>query len=253
MTRSSAIALAALVASASSLMAQTITFALKMESTSFVAGETVYAKVDIVNRGTRPVVISDFGPSKGNRLYFEISRTSHFTLPQRREGLIIDDLDLVRDEGASFRIPISEWYDLSAEGRYAIKAVLILDNLRYDSPSTSFDVVPGIELASLRQYVSANPPVERDLRLVYWTRNGQDLAFLRTKDSPAGKTYGTLLLCPILRVKKPTMRLEGDDSVLVFRQVSRDSTILATINSTLEGVELVRQDQAIPGNAKTAP
>lgn len=253
MTKSSAIVLAALVASASALQAQTITFDMKMESGSFVGGETVYAKVDIVNRGTRPVVISDFGPAKGNRLYFEVLRTAHFTLPQKRKGLIVNDLDLERDEGASFRIPLSEWYDLSAEGRYIIKAVLILGNIRYDSPSTSFDVVPGIELASLRQYVSANPPVERDLRLVYWTRNGQDMAFLRTTDTPSGKTYGTLLLGPILRIKKPVMRIDGDDRVFIYRQVSRDATIRTTVKSTLDGVELVEQSQAIPGNAETAP
>lgn len=253
MRKAIATAMAALLASAIHAWSQTITFNLKMESTSFVAGETVYAKVDIVNRGTRPVVISDFGPSKGNRLYFEISRTAHFTIPKKREGLIIDDLDLVRDEGASFRIPLSEWYDLSAEGRYVIKAVLILDNLRYDSPSTSFDVVPGLEMASVRQYVSANPPIVRDLRLVRWTRDGRDMAFLRTKDSPSGKTYGTLLLGPILYVKKPVMRLEDDDTLLIYRQVSRDATIMATVKSTLEGVELVEQTQAIPGNAKMAP
>lgn len=253
MNKATVLMLAAVAAFVSPLCAQTITFRLEMENDYFVMGETVKAKVDIINRGTRPVVISDYGPSKGNRLYFEVSRTAHLLIPQKRQGLIVEDLDLARDEGQSFSIPISEWYDVSAEGKYFVTAVLILGNMRYETATVTFSVVPGMPLASLHQYVSANPPVERDLMLVSWNRRGRDLAFLRTCDTTSGRTYGTLLLGPIMRVKTPVMKFDGDETVLIYRQVSRDVTMLSKVESTLDGVVLTEQLQAIPGNATAAP
>ena len=236
---------------ASAALAQTLGFEVEMKHTTYVVGEPVLASVTIENHGFRPVNVTDFGPFKENRLFFEISQQSQpqVFLKQRREGKIITDLELEKDEGTSCGVNLSEWYNLLPPGPYRIRAVLILGNQRYESPLTGFDIVPGIELASETQYLQGRPPIERKLLLVYWSRDGKDVAFLRAWDSN-GTTYGTLELGSLIRNRKPVLQRDGDTTYFVHRQVSSDSFRRAEIISDASGVALKEQltsvDVAVP-------
>lgn len=236
------LAIAALCLASSAALAQTLGFEVEMKHTSYVVGEPVLASVTIENHGFRPVHVTDFGPFKENRLFFEISQQPQpqVYLKQRREGKIITDLELEKDEGTSCGVNLSEWYNLLAPGPYRIRAVLILGNERYESPLTGFDIVPGIELASETQYLQASPPVERKLLLVYWSRNGKDVAFLRARDSD-GTTYGTLELGSLIRNRRPVLQRVGETTYYVHRQVSSDAFRRAEIISDASGVSLKEQ------------
>lgn len=241
------VALALLAASA--VRAQSLGFAVEMKHPSYVVGEPVFAAVTIENHGFRPVNITDFGPFKDNRLFFEISRTPQVYLKQRRDGKIITDLELEKDNGTTCGINLSEWYDLLSPGAYRIRAVLIVGNERYESPMTSFDIVPGIELASVTQYLQGKPPLERKLLLVYWSRDGKDVAFLRSWDAN-GRIYGTLEIGPLIRNRKPVLQRVNETTYYVHRQVTSDALQRAEIISDASGVSIKEQllavDSAVP-------
>ena len=245
-TRLPAIAAAALLAASASL-AQTLGFAVEMKHRDYVVGEPVLATVAIENHGFRPVNISDFGPFKNNRLFFEISKTPQVYLKQRREGKIVTDIALEKDEGATCGVNLSTWYDLLAPGSYRIRAVLILGNERYESPTTSFDIVPGIELARTTQYILGRPTIERTLLLVYWSRDGKDVAFLRAWDAN-GAVYSTLEIGALIRNRRPELQKINDTTYRVHRQVTSDALQRAEIISDASGISLKEQQTAVdPG------
>ncbi len=240
--RLAAAALALLAAS--SLRAQSLGFAVEMKHPAYVVGEPVLAAVTIENHGFRPVNITNFGPFKENRLFFEISQTPQVYLKQRREGKIITELELEKDEGSTCGVNLSEWYNLLSPGTYRIRAVLLLGNERYESPMTGFDIVPGIELAKATQYLQGRPPIERTLLLVYWSRGGKDVAFLRAWDAN-GRTYGTLEIGSLLRNRKPVLQKVNDTTYYVHRQVTSDALQRAEIVSDVSGVSLKEQQVAV--------
>lgn len=244
-----AVLLAALVARAPVACAQALGFEVKMTYGAYVVGEPVTAAVTIENHGVRPVNIAEFGPYKDNRVFFEIWRTAQNYLKKRREGKIITDLEIEKDEGAVCNVVLSDWYPLLDAGSYRVRAVLIAGDERYESPVAAFDVVPGIELAAATQYLPGRPPVERSLRLVYWTRNGKDVAFLRAWDGN-GVTYGTLEIGQLLRVRKPVLQQAGETTFHVFRQVTGEANQRAEIVSDASGVSLKEQlvtlDSGVP-------
>ena len=223
-----------------SMRAQSLSFAVEMKHNSYVVGEPVLASVVIENHGFRPVNISDYGPFKGNRIFFEISQTPQVYLKQRREGKIITDLELEKDEGATCNVNLSSWYNLLSPGAYRIHAVLILGDQRYESQMTSFDIVPGIELAKATQYLQGRPPTERTLLLVYWGRDGKDVAFLRAWDAD-GTTYVTLEIGSLIRNRRPVLQKVDDTTYFVHRQVTSDALQRAKIVSDASGVSLMEQ------------
>ncbi len=244
------LAAAALVLlAASSMRAQSLGFEVEMKHPAYVVGEPVLAAVTIENHGFRPVNITNFGPFKENRLFFEISQTPQVYLKQRREGKIITELELEKDEGSTCGVNLSEWYNLLSPGSYRIRAVLILGNERYESPMTGFDIVPGIELATATQYLQGRPPIERTLLLVYWSRGGKDVTFLRAWDAN-GRTYGTIEIGSLLRNRKPVLQKVNETTYYVHRQVTSDALQRAEIISDASGVSLTEQqvgiDPAVP-------
>ena len=93
------------------MRAQSLGFAVEMKHPAYVVGEPVLAAVTIENHGFRPVNITDFGPFKDNRLFFEISRTPQVYLKQRREGKIINICSMMSEyfppmrQISSFKLP----------------------------------------------------------------------------------------------------------------------------------------------------
>ena len=226
---------------ASASIAQSLGFSVEMKHSSYVVGEPVRSTVTIENRGFRPVNITDYGPFKDNRLFFEISHTPHVYLKQRKEGKIVTDIELEKDEGMSCEVNLSTWYDLLSPGVYRIRAVLILGNERYESPMTSFDIVPGIELAKSTQYIQWKPTIERTLLLVYWSRNGKDVAFLRAWNAD-GTTYSTLEIGSLIRNRKPVLQKVDDTTYYVHRQVASDTLQRTEVISDASGISL-RENQ----------
>ena len=227
--------------------AQLISFDQTMTHNVYISCEPVEVTVNIVNKGARPIVISDFETFKNNRLYFEISKATapHFTLRQVKPGKIVPELNLEKGEGIEFSVELSEWYDLTEEGKYFVKAVLVSGDTKYSTELATFEIVPGIELLQASQYVAGHPAIERTLSFVYWTRDGKDVAFLKAWDKSTGARYQTLTIGTILRVKKPVLEPIDDTSYYFYRQVTRDVFVRAEVHSTVDGISVKEQLQAI--------
>lgn len=224
---------------------QTISFKLNTEHSSYVVGEEVKLSLRLVNMGITPVIINDYEVYKNNRIVIDIVNQDKEHLKPFRDGPIVTDLALEKDEGEIITINLSEWYQLDV-ARYQLKVLLFCNGLRYESEMIIFDVVPGIELASASHYTSLSPAIERTLRLVYWSREGRELAFLRADDRPGG-ICRTLMLGNIVRVKKPSIeKIKGTpSSFYIYRQVTRDVLSRTEIMSDVNGIHVKDNKRAI--------
>ena len=244
LTKTAAPALLAL-SLALSASAQAVSFRLTTDHESYVLGENVELTVKIVNQGALPIVIRDYEAYAGNRLFLEITDQNKASARKIREGDIVTDLALEKDEGQAIKINLAEWY-LLPTAHYQVRAVLICNGMRYDSPLQVFDVVPGIELATSSHYVSLRPPVERTIRLVYWGRDGRELAFLRAEDKPTGTLCRTLILGDIMRVKTPSIEKRKEEGhFYVYRQATRDLISRVEIVSDATGIWIADVKRAV--------
>lgn len=227
----------ALALAAGCAFSQTVSFGLTFDHQTYVKGEPVVLTLKLVNQGVAPIIISDYEAYSANKLVFEIIPQDGRQLTQSREGAIVDDLSLERDEGQAIKINLSNWFVFDV-ARYRIRAQLFCNGLRYDSLPEVFDVVPGIELAKATHYVSLHPAVERTLTLVYWAREGREIAFLRGDDRQTGAFCQTLVLGDVMRVKTPSIERKADEDGVfyVYRQVNRDTLSRVEVASDAKGL-----------------
>lgn len=245
-TMSTAAAAVFAAMAATALYAQKVTFALSMSHQSYVAGEPVELTFRIGNAGATPIIVSDFEAYSGNRVEIEITSQDQTRLRPFRDGSIIDDLSLEKDEVQAYRVPLSDWFALPV-GRYRVSVKLFCNGLMFKSPEEIFDVVPGFELATARHFVSRTPPVERTLRLVYWAREGHETAFLRADDNPPSNRWRTIALGDIVRVKRPSIEPNpaSPGSFFVYRQVNRDTLSRVEVVSNEEGIRVAEVKRAV--------
>ena len=230
-----------------SVFAQAIQFSLEMDNVSYVVGEHVTCKVKITNVGDKPLVIDDFTAFRNNRLFFEIYEKPNELYPQARTGKIIEEMNLHHNEGEGFDVDLSEWYELVKPAHLFIRAILVCNGKRYESNVECFDIVPGIELARLVQFIPGSPSIERTIRLVYWNRKGRELAFLCASDSPTGIIWLSLPLGDVVRVRKASIMDDCGDSAMfsVYRQATRDMLVRTIVQSDRNGIKIVKQSRAI--------
>ncbi|NLF22780.1 MAG: hypothetical protein GX590_06405 [Lentisphaerae bacterium] len=221
--------------------AQLVALDARPEFASYVIGEPLMVRVSLANHGAQPIVIGDHEAFRDNRIFMEIRRNPHETLPVLRPEPILGEVDLENGEVLAVTVDLGEWYPLLEAGRYYFNVVLLHNNRRYASDQRVFDIVPGIELARLVQVVRGSRIVERAFTLVYWARNDREDAFLRVVDQPDNLTWTTLALGPIVRVAKPELKQVDEATISVFQQASRDVLMTSIIRSDADGPVLVQQ------------
>lgn len=219
--------------------AQSVAFRVSMNHQAYITGEKVELTFKLRNTGLAPIVVADYEAYKDNRVEIEIRNQERKVVRPFKEGAIIESLSLEHDEEQTFRIPLTDWFPLGI-GHYQVKILVFNNGLRFDSPIEVFDVIDGLELASVSHYVSRMPPVERTLHLVYWSREGRELAFLRAEDRPASGRWETILLGDIMRVKRPSIERDpkNPDQFFIYRQVNRDTLSRIAIVSNAEGIRI---------------
>ncbi len=230
--------------------AQSVNFKLSTDHGSYVLGEAINFSLRIVNLGVAPILISNFDAYKDNRLDIEIKDQDGKIINCIKQKKIIDELSIEKDEGKLIKINLTEWYTLMP-GHYQIRVMLICNGLRYDSPIEVFDVVPGFDLASNTHYISLRPAVERTLKLVYWTRDGRETAFLRAEDSPVNAICRSIMLGDILRVKNPSIeRKSGEKNTFyIYRQATRNVITRTEVVSDTDGIRVVDTKRKIESSS----
>ncbi len=230
----------AMILFAACACAQSVNFHLTTDHGSYVVGERIQFTVRIINKGVAPIIISDFDLYKDNRLNIEIINQDKQIVKAYREGQIVKELSLEKDAGEIISVNLTEWYHLNP-GHYQIRVQLTCNGYRYDSPIQVFDVVPGFDLASTVHYVSLRPSIERTLRLVYWAREGREIAFLRADDSPQSSFCRSIMLGDIMRVKTPSIeRVKGKENCFyIYRQTTKNILTRTEIISDTDGIRVV--------------
>lgn len=237
---------AASILMAQAIRAQSVAFNLSLSHQVYITGEKVEITFKIKNTGIAPIIVADYEAYKDNRVEIEIKDHGHKVVKPFKEGAIIESLALEHDEEQSFRVPLTDWFPLGV-GHYQVKIRVFSNGYRYDSPIEVFDIVDGMELATASHYVSRNPPVERTLHLVYWSREGRELAFLRAEDRPGFSRMETLMLGDIMRVKRPSIERDSKNPELfyIYRQVNRDTLSRIGVVSNAEGIRVADIKHAV--------
>lgn len=229
--------------------AQILELGVQLTHGVYVLGESIDAKVRVINRGAQPLVIDDHEAFRDNRLVFEITTANNEAVETRRQERMVSEMDLNLNEAFETEVDLGAWYSINKPGRYFVTAVLFHNDRRYVSDRRAFDVVPGLELASLTTILPGSPAVERQFTLVYWTREGADWGFVRIEDKTTGTRWQTIPLGKILRVTPPRLVAEEVDLVTVTHQSTRDIFMVSGIRSTAAGPVLLKQAKKLDETA----
>ena len=123
------------------------------------------------------------------------------------------------------------------------------DNQRFDSNSRAIDVVPGLEIKTAIQLFADRPEFQRKLSLVYFMRKQSEYIFLRITDTPGERTWSTLELGQLLRTTPPVIEVSQDGVVTILHRATRDVFLRTRVRSTVQGVELLGQEQIVDHHA----
>jgi hypothetical protein len=186
---------------------------------SFVVGEPIAATVVLQSQSVIPLV---FGNEHHNaELFLEIvSSSTGRGQPLRKR--VSRDLVLMPRESFRDVVEVTSIFDFLAGGNYRLSVVVVHEGMSYRSPIFVFDVVPGIEMQSLRQMLPGYRDIEVVYSFRYATREGREDAYMVIESSDGRSLFGTFTLGPLLRLYRPMIRSRADGSVVVVHQSGRN-------------------------------
>jgi len=216
MMKRATMALVCLLAGAHAGRATPIGLGLRVEHKQFLKFERTMVYLQMQSRLDAPLV---FGHEEGNVILdLDVRRASGERMDPFREQPIVSAISVGGGETRTIRFDLSRWYDLSGTGRYLVKATARWKNRQFVSGSVAFDVVRGMELARVRQYLPGYDDVERIYSVRYVAREETEVAFLRVDEAPSGTNYGVFELGPIIRLFRPTIEIGKGGRVTVTHQ-----------------------------------
>jgi hypothetical protein len=180
--------------------------------------EPVIATVNIENMTGRPLVLS--GPNANGRLRFDIEMTPGRTLPQTQFPLLEESVEIPVRESWSGSFILSDAYDMRQEGPYTVRARVDAAGEAFIAPRVFVDVVPGLEIMSLRSLAKAQGETLRLHRLMSVNRDRGEFLLLRIDDPEGGICYAVQSLGRIIRARPPRLEVDGDFNVHILHQTS---------------------------------
>ena len=232
------IMMTAILAVAASAFAQRIDVSLTLAYGVFVVGEPVLVQVKVSNQMRESLEFGDEDTflmeiSKGDR-YNELSPETDkpFIKPRRLAS------------GGTFehKMEMDKWFPLDDTGKYLIRAVVVHNDMRYESVVKSFDVIPGISMKEGVQMFAGKQHFQRNFKLVHWARNQFDHLFLRIEDAPSGKIWDTIDLGTIVRGGDPRLDIAPTGEVTVLHRANADSFLRTVIWSLPDSVEIAERN-----------
>ena len=215
---------------------------LKIDPGSALQFETVNAYVTVLNYdGTDDFIIDSDQAENKARVSFVVERKRDEPVRRINDSPVLKKMKVAPGERQDFVTDISLYYDMTAVGRYTIKAVIEAGGIQYESNPVLLDIVRGIDVCSVTRGVAGYSEQTRNYTLRYWARNKKEYLFLCV-DEDSGKTsYGVFLLGPVIRVIKPILDVARDGGVKVLHQVSPDCFVHSRFESNADGVFFVDQ------------
>jgi len=201
--------------------AQEMGLLISTPNTVYLAGEPVVADVRIHNRTTRAFQVKR-GVSPSYLGLMVTQGEARNLIEPFDPGAVPVEVTIPSSAVWEGQIEVSAFVPVREPGRYLLRLVVEHGGIRYESFPRSFDVVPGLELAKVAQVFPGDPPLRRQIRLAYWSRNQMEELFLQIADQPQIRVWRTYRLGPLLRITEPKMDMAPDGVLTVVHRATPD-------------------------------
>jgi hypothetical protein len=215
-----------------------ITVKIDLAHTAYVSGERIRAVVDVANASAD--VIDAGKKSSPDKLILELFRASdRYQFAKQAKKPFVVPFQLLSGEGQKLETFVADYFPFADDTRYLVRAVLIHNGMRFESPYKSFDIVPGLKLGHAIQMFSSRPGLTREFELVYWSRNRIEHMFLKAKDTGTStRRWFTTDLGPLLRVTPPKISVLKTGEIIVLHRTNQDAFIRSEFWSLPDAFEL---------------
>ncbi|MFO7936286.1 MAG: hypothetical protein R6V06_01600 [Kiritimatiellia bacterium] len=217
--------------------AQEFQLSFKPACSSFIVGEPVVVRMNVVNVG-RTLLDTRSGT---DRLFVEVTYQDRYNeLTPVTKAPFAKAFKLDPGRKHTSRIELDKWYSLLKEGKYFAKLVLICGKSRYESTKKSFDIVPGIPVKEGIQMFVSREKTRRMFKIVHWNRRQAERLFLRVEDQPGGEVWDTIDLGPHLKSSDPKLDIAANGEITVVHKANQDTfhrTVLWSLPDSLEIAE----------------
>ena len=241
-----AAAMVALLASAANISTE-ISVTLKMDAGVYVMGERIRCEVAIENSSSDSIDVGTRGSA--DSLVIELYRANdREQYDKLSKGQFTAPFLLHSGEGQRLESFLGDHYAFQEETRYLARAVLVHGGYRYQSSFKSFDVIPGMKLASAMQLFSANSSCERHFEVVFTSRNRSEHAFLKISDVAGGRTvyrWPTADLGTILRISPPKISIMPSGEVVILHRANQDNYVRSVFWSLPSAFEFQERESML--------
>ncbi len=219
---------------------------VELENRAMLEFESVVATVTLHNDAETPIVIgaTDFNA----KLEIVLSRqnlTSEESEATRKRP-IVRSLVILPGDTRKELVEVSTLFDLREPGGYRLSVEVVHEDIRYVAREQIFDVVSGIELASITHPMPGYRNTKLTYSLRYWARASSEHLFLVIRDETARMSYGTFDLGRVIRFVAPKMTYARDGVLTVVHQSGRERHTRSVFKVTGEGVQFAEQTQHLP-------
>ena len=239
-----------ILALAGQAFAQRVDVSLTLAYGTFITGEPVLIQVKMTNmlRGAL-----DFGEDSDDRFLIEVSKNDRYhELTPDTDQPFIKPVTVAVGNTFEYMMEVDKWFTIDSTGKYLIRAVVVHDDMRYESVVRSFDIVPGIPIKDGVQMFAGKQRFQRNFKLVRWTRNQFDRLFLRIEDEPSGKVWDTIDLGMFVKGVEPKLDIAPNGEVTVFHRANADSFLQTILWSLSENVEISERNSLLDPAAVSA-
>ncbi|MBN1556940.1 MAG: hypothetical protein JW951_02200 [Lentisphaerae bacterium] len=215
---------------------------LTMEHHVYLQFEPMVGYLTLWNESDYPVVIDADDPERANTALRLIVTRDGRPVMRLNDRPLLRRLLLLPGERHVMMTDLSARFDVGTASRYLIDAEAVRDGVAYGAKPFMVDVVPGIEITSVKRGVPGYPGRERAYSLRYWTREKQEQLFLRIDEPSSGDNYGVFQLGRLLRFYKPRLRVDRDGFVTVIHQTAYNRYVRTVFEATPNEVRFLDQE-----------
>ena len=232
--------IAMIVALTAAQAAAQVEVALRIETSAVLSYESLLARVTVRNNSAYPLTLNGSGAHSA-ALRFRIERKSDDRVPMASNARALQRTVIPVGATKEYLVDLAARFQIARPGRYFVRAHIQGEGLTAKSQLEMLDVVPGLELATLKARVPGTPGVLRQCSLRHWARGVKDYLFLCVTDSPSGQHDRPLNLGALVRVIRPTLTVDHAGTVTVTHQINRAQLMVSTLQSKRGGLSLTAQ------------
>ncbi len=225
--------------------AQSISIRVSFDRDQYILGEDVTAKVEITNFSGQTLALA----GDVAWLTFNVDGDAQRSVPQRAPTVDQEKFDLESAMKATYRANLTPLFDLSQPGRYRVRAIVRVADLKMavESAPVSFQVISGAIVWNQDFGVPQpqdSPGGELEIRryALLSVRHDRDQLYFRLSDARTGKVFQVLHIGPLVTFK-PEAQLDQWSNLHVLYQYDARAYLYTMISP--EGVRLVRESYEI--------